>query len=135
MDGTRPPAGLRILLVDDSREMTQILAPLLAHWGYEVRQAHNGNNALEAADGFVPDVVLLDIAMPDMDGWEVVRRLRAQPELRETLCVAVTGLSSDDARRRSREAGFDHHLVKPVDPSELHAVLAAKAAQSAPPCP
>ena len=87
--------------------------------------AHDGPTALGRGPGVrPPDVVLLDIGMPGMDGYEVARRLRADAGLRDVLLVALTGWGQEEDRRRTREAGFDHHLVKPADPAELRALLA-----------
>src|SRR5262249_34690838 len=102
-------------------------ALLLRLEGQEVRAAHDGPAALALAAEFRPQVVFLDIGMPDMDGFEVARRLRQLPgPVRPTL-VALTGWGQMEDRRRSREAGFQHHLVKPVEPAALHELLARRA--------
>ena len=90
----------------------------------EVRVAYDGPSALAIAPEYRPEVVVLDIGMPGMDGYEVARRLRARPEFVGTLLVALTGWGQEVDRQRSREAGFDKHLVKPVDPRDLHSLLA-----------
>jgi PAS domain S-box-containing protein len=115
----------RILVVDDNVDGAVSLARLLEllH-GHEVQVAHDGPSALEVADRFRPEVVLLDIGLPGMDGHEVARRLRARPEFGRTPLVALTGWGQESDRRRSREAGFDHHLVKPVDLDALSGLLA-----------
>jgi CheY-like chemotaxis protein len=99
------------------------MAMLLSLDGYDVQVAFDGPTALNAAAEFQPQAVLLDIGLPGMDGYEVARRLREQPQHRGLLLVAITGYGQDDDRVRSREAGFDHHLVKPVDPETLSHVL------------
>ncbi len=115
----------RILVVDDNRDAAVSLARLLErHYGQEVRVAHDGPSALSAADTFLPEAVLLDIRMPGMDGLEVARRLRQRPEFERTLLVAVTGWGQEADRRQSERAGFNRHLVKPVDPAELQNLLA-----------
>lgn len=117
------PAGRRLLVVDDNRDSAESLALLLEMYGHEVQMAFEGLAALEMARTFRPEVVLLDIGLPGMDGYEVARRLRAGQESHLVL-VALTGYGQDDDRRLSREAGFDHHLVKPVDLQELARVIA-----------
>jgi CheY-like chemotaxis protein len=97
---------------------------LLRLWGYEVRVVHDGVQAVVAAAAFRPEVVFLDIGLPGLDGYEVARQLRAGGANR-LLLVAMTGWGQANDRRRSREAGFDHHLVKPVDPAEVQRLLAS----------
>jgi len=94
-------------------------------WGHEVRLAYNGLDALEAAAEYRPELVLLDIGMPFMNGYEVARELRRQPGLDRIVLVAVTGYGQEQDRRRSQEAGFDHHLTKPVNADSLQALIAA----------
>jgi two-component system CheB/CheR fusion protein len=113
----------RILAVDDNADAAESLALLLGVLGHEVRTAGDGPAALEAAAAFRPDVVLLDIGLPGMDGYEVARRMRDQAGLKETLLVAVTGYGQEEDRRRAEQAGFDAHLTKPAHPNELLAVL------------
>jgi CheY-like chemotaxis protein/anti-sigma regulatory factor (Ser/Thr protein kinase) len=119
----RAVKGRKILVVDDNEDAARALAMLLRYSGNEVRTALDGPTALEFAVAFGPELILLDLGMPGMDGCEVARRIRQNPEL-ETVClVALTGWGQEDDRRRTRDAGFDHHLVKPVDPDELDAVI------------
>ena len=115
----------RILVVDDNEAIARSLARLLerAH-GQDVRVAHDGPSALELAWEFRPEVVLLDIGMPGMDGCEVARRLRQHPEFASTFVVALTGWGQESDRRRSQEAGIDRHVVKPIDPDKLGELLA-----------
>jgi CheY-like chemotaxis protein len=93
--------------------------------GHEVQVVHDGPSALQAVHVHRHEIVLMDIGLPEMDGYEVARRLRQDPELRSLLLVAVTGYAEDEARQRSRAAGFDFHFVKPVDPDKILALLAS----------
>ena len=113
----------RVLLVDDNVDAALTLAEAVRLDGHEVRIAHEGDGALQLAESFAPDVVLLDIGLPGMDGYEVVRRLRQMPHLRGTLMVALTGFGQESDRDKALKAGFDEHLVKPVDLDTVHAVL------------
>ncbi len=119
-------AGRRILVVDDNADSADSLAELLQFWGHEVRTAHSGAEALDAARDFRPDAVLLDLGMPDMNGYEAARLLRDRAGLNGTAFIALTGYGQDAERRRSAEAGFQAHLVKPVDPEELRKLLAGR---------
>jgi PAS domain S-box-containing protein len=120
---------LRILCVDDNVDGAQALSLLLQYQGHEVRVANDGPSALQKARTFLPEVVLLDIGMPGMSGYEVAIQLR-QIGLKRTLVVAVTGFGQEEDRKRSREAGIDDHLVKPVDISALHNLLSQFADRS-----
>jgi CheY-like chemotaxis protein len=100
------------------------LATLLELSGHQVRTAYGGSAALEVAESHRPEVVLLDIGLPGMDGYEVARRLRGTAVSAGVMLVALTGYGQDADRRRTQEAGFDHHLVKPVDPDHLARLLA-----------
>ncbi len=114
----------RILVVDDNVDAAESLSMLLSLEGHEVQVAHDGPTALRLAEVFKPDVVLLDIGLPRMDGYEVACRLREQPAQKGLLLVALTGYGQDEDRRRSHEAGFHVHLVKPVDLDALRVALA-----------
>jgi PAS domain S-box-containing protein len=114
---------LRILIVDDNQDGADTLAAVLRLTGHAVDTAYDGQQGVEAAERLQPDVVLLDIGLPRLNGYEAARRIRSQGW--RTLLVAVTGWGQEEDRRRSRDAGFDHHLVKPVDPDELMQLLAA----------
>lgn len=114
----------RVLIVDDNRDAAESLTMLLEHFGAQVQMAHDGPAALQAIDAGTPDAVLLDIGMPGMNGYEVARRVRAQPRFNPVLLVALSGWGGEEDRRRSQECGFDHHLVKPVDIAVLRALLA-----------
>jgi CheY-like chemotaxis protein len=116
--------GLRVLLVDDNVDSADGLGLLLELQGHEIRVAYDGPTALETARQFRPHVALLDIGMPSMDGYELGRRLHATPETKDVLLVAMTGWGQDEDHRKSREAGFAHHLVKPFEPAVLEKLLA-----------
>jgi signal transduction histidine kinase/CheY-like chemotaxis protein len=118
------PRPLRVLVVEDSEPLAMLLVSMLEMWGHDVRAAADGVAALEAARSYHPDVVLLDIGLPGMNGYEVARQLRAEAAQEKFLLAAMTGYDREEHRRRSKEAGFDHHLVKPVDPNALETVLA-----------
>ncbi len=114
-----PPTRRTILVVDDNEDSAMSLSMLLEVNGHETHVAHDGAQAVEAAATVKPDVVLLDIGMPMMNGYEACRRIRAAPGGANILLVALTGWGQDEDRQRTHEAGFDHHLVKPVDPQAL----------------
>ena len=118
-----PPPPRRILIVDDNVEAALTLAELLALEGHETHVAHDGPSGVDTARRLSPDVAILDIGLPGFDGFEVARRLRAEPELRGVLLVALSGWVQPDDRARSREAGFDHHFAKPVQLKSLERVL------------
>lgn len=121
-DGGSAPR--RILVVDDNRDNATSLVALLELGGHEVRSAYDGTRALEVAEELHPEAVLLDIGLPDLDGHEVCRRLRARPWAASTRVIALTGWGQAEDQRRSKEAGFDVHLVKPVDFDELKRLVA-----------
>lgn len=122
--GTLPAGPLRILLVEDNVDAATTLAEILSVWGHTTRLAHDGPAALDIARAEEADVVLLDIGLPGMDGYEVARRMRADALLPDAFLVALTGYGHAEDRRQARDAGFDHHLVKPVDFSALQGLLA-----------
>jgi CheY-like chemotaxis protein len=109
----------RVLVVDDNRDAAESLRMLLSLEGHQVCTVHDGPSAIDAAQKHRPDIVLLDLGLPGMDGYQVARRLRALAGLGEMLLVAMTGYGQEDDRRRCLEAGFDHHVVKPADPVVL----------------
>lgn len=121
--GEAPPVPRQVLLVDDNRDAAEALRMLLEMKGHRVRVVYDGPTALEVFADEVPDVVLLDIGLPRMDGLEVARRIRAMPGGRDVVLCAVTGWGQDQDKRRSADAGFDIHLTKPVDLARLEAVL------------
>ncbi len=104
----------RVLLVEDERDSREMLGLLLSSVGHEVRDAADGATGLDVAKNWSPDVIVVDLGLPGLDGYEVARRVRALPGARPTL-VALTGYGFAEDRRRTREAGFDHHVVKPAD--------------------
>ena len=114
----------RILVVDDNEDSALSLSMLFELTGDETHTVHDGAAAIAAAESFNPDVVLLDIGMPEIDGYEAARTIRQQPWGKNMVIVALTGWGQPDDRRKSSEAGFDAHMVKPVDHDELLAVLA-----------
>ena len=118
------PARRRILVVDDNQDSADCLALLLEMKGNDVRTAHDGREALGAAEAFRPDVIFLDLGMPGLDGHAVCRQLRTEAWGRALPIVALTGWSQEEDRRRSRESGFTHHLVKPAEPAVLDRLLA-----------
>jgi CheY-like chemotaxis protein len=117
----------RILVVDDSRDAAESLATLLGFLGADVEVAGDGPAALDALESYRPSVVLLDIGMPGMDGFEVARRARRRPSGRDATLIALSGWGQDEDRRRSKDAGIDYHFVKPVDVDALTRLLAALA--------
>ena len=118
------PVGRRILVVDDNEDGADLLAMMLSLSGHQTRTAYSGLEALATARDFRPEVVFLDIGMPGMNGYEVARQVRASPELNQAMLVALTGWGSEEDRRRSRDAGFDIHLTKPVEPGAIDDVMA-----------
>lgn len=130
-DGPTGPRGdssdgsLRILIVDDDADTSDTMAILLEHWGFQPLAVRNGSEALQASDAHSPDLILLDIGMPGMDGLELARRLRQQvpPRAKAPFLIAVSGYGDAQTCQRAREAGIDLHLVKPVDPLELEKLL------------
>jgi len=114
----------RILIADDNRDFALSLAMMLKLTGNVTRTAHDGLEAIEAAAAFRPDVILLDIGMPKLNGYDAARRIRSESWGKDVVMVAITGWGQDENRRQSQEAGFDHHLVKPVEPATLEKLLA-----------
>jgi signal transduction histidine kinase len=113
----------KILVVDDSLDGARSLSMLLEILGHQVRTVHDGPSALKEAKKSVPEIVLMDIGLPGMDGFEVARRMRQHLAMKDSTLVAITGYGQDEDRRRSHEAGFDAHLVKPIDPKDLDHLL------------
>jgi CheY-like chemotaxis protein len=125
--GDREPARKKILVVDDNQDAAESLSALLSISGHDTRMAHDGVDAVKQAERFLPDVVFLDIGMPRLDGYEACRAIRAQPWGRDIFLVAITGWGQEEDRRLSEQAGFDLHIVKPVDPAELVALISGRA--------
>ena len=122
---TPTPRRFRILVVDDNHDSALSLAMMLSIMGHETRTAHDGESAVEAAETFLPEVVLLDIGLPKLNGYEVAQRIRERPWGASMFLIAVTGWGQDEDRQRSSEVGLNVHMVKPVEPSELEKLLAA----------
>jgi signal transduction histidine kinase/CheY-like chemotaxis protein len=120
----------RILVADDNVDFANSLAEMLAARGHEVRGVHDGAQALQAAAEFMPDFAFIDIGMPKVHGYEVARRMKADPRTARCVVIAVTGWGQEDDRRRARDAGFDRHLVKPVDAAAIELILAEGARHS-----
>ncbi|HVV98825.1 MAG TPA: PAS domain S-box protein [Planctomycetaceae bacterium] len=119
----RAPGGRKILVVDDNRDAALSLAMMLRLMGHEVRTAHDGVAGVETAAEFQPDIILLDIGMPRLNGYEAARKIREQPWGRNVTLVALTGWGQEEDRRRSEEAGFNSHIVKPVEPAALEKLV------------
>jgi signal transduction histidine kinase/CheY-like chemotaxis protein len=117
------PGSVRLLLVDDNRDAVELLTEFLDTKGYVTRMALDGPSGLAAASAFQPHVALLDVGLPVMDGYELASRLRQEPGLKGIKLVAITGYGQDSDRLRAREAGFDMHLVKPIEPGQLLRIL------------
>jgi signal transduction histidine kinase/CheY-like chemotaxis protein len=124
LPSVRSPAR-RVLVVDDNVNAAQSLVLFLKMMGHDTALAHDGPSALEVARSYRPELVLLDIGLPGLNGYEVARRLRQQPGLCDAVLVAITGWGQDEDRRRGKEAGFDYHLTKPADPAALKGLLAS----------
>ena len=124
MPGNSPTPARRVLVVDDNEDAAESLAALLRIFGHEVGVAFDGEQALSLAPELKPDVVLLDLGMPRMDGHEVARRMRASPWGASMKIVALSGFGDGADRARSLEAGCNDHLVKPVSPADLEFALA-----------
>jgi CheY-like chemotaxis protein len=123
-DAAVPKSALRILIADDNRDGADSLAEMLKLMGNDTRTAYDGEAAVATADEFRPDVVLLDIGMPKLNGHDACRRIREQPWGARMILIALTGWGQEEDVRRSHAAGFDQHLVKPVDPIALMQQLA-----------
>jgi CheY-like chemotaxis protein len=125
-------AGPRVLVVDDNRDAADSLGILLKYLGADVHTVYDGPSTLDALRFFKPSVILLDLGMPGMDGLEVARRIRQTPEFKDVMLIALTGWGQERDREQSREAGFNHHLVKPVDLDALQSLLASLAPRKPP---
>ncbi|HXT22784.1 MAG TPA: response regulator, partial [Thermoanaerobaculia bacterium] len=123
-DEARPLRSRRVLVVDDNRDSADSLALLLEMVGEEVAVAYDGEAALKTAETFQPEVVLLDLGLPKLNGFEAARRLRQREGGTRPVLIALTGWGQEDDRRRSRDAGFDFHITKPVDFQVLKGLLA-----------
>jgi CheY-like chemotaxis protein len=126
----RSPVALKILVVDDNEDSAESMSMLLQCDGHDIETAYCGETALRLAQELKPDVVLLDIGMPGMLGYEVAQRLRSIEGAAHVMLIAVTGYGRDSDVARARDAGFDHHLVKPVDFEKLRSLLATRRASA-----
>jgi CheY-like chemotaxis protein len=118
-----PVAPRRIVVADDNEDSARSFAMLLSFSGHEVRIAHDGAQALDTMRDFRPDVAFLDIGMPCLSGYQVAERVRAEPWGREMKLIALTGWGQPDDKLRARSAGFDRHLLKPIDPADVDRLL------------
>jgi CheY-like chemotaxis protein len=116
--------SLSVLAVDDNKDAAYTFCLMLSAWGHRPLMAHDADAAWQAALSERPDVVLLDLGLPGVDGWELARRLRAHPDLKDVVLLAVTGHGGPADRARSHEVGIDQHLLKPVEPELLQKLLA-----------
>ncbi len=116
-------SGTRVLVVDDNADAATSMMMFLKIWGYDARIAHNGISALEIAEIYRPHIILLDIGLPLMNGYEVAERIRKMEGMEKVRLIALTGYGQDEDRRRAQDAGIDHHMVKPIDPMALQALL------------
>ncbi len=121
---TSNQASLRLLVVDDNMDAADSLAMLLRLGLHEVQVAYTGPEALQAALNYRPDIILLDIGLPGLDGYQIAKRLRREPQTQKAVLIALTGYGQESDKEQARQAGFDHHLVKPVDPTQLQNLLA-----------
>jgi CheY-like chemotaxis protein len=119
-----PPKSFRILVVDDNHDSALSQAMMLSIMGHETRTAHDGESAVVCAESFLPEVVLLDIGLPKLNGYEVAQRIREQPWGASMFLIAVTGWGQEEDRQRSTEVGLNVHMVKPVEPAALEKILA-----------
>lgn len=120
---TRPTRSLRILIVDDNTAAADLLSELIRAMGHDVSTAYDGAQAIEVANGVKPEVVIMDIGMPVMNGYEAARMMRLQPWATKAMLIALTGWGQDEDRRRATEAGFDRHIVKPIEPEDIERLI------------
>jgi CheY-like chemotaxis protein len=121
-----PGGGVRVVIVEDNRAMADSMCTLLDLYGYDVRVAYSGPEGVRMAEAWPPDYVLCDIGLPGLDGYGVAAALRRHPATANAHLIAISAYSSEDARRRGLEAGFERHLTKPVDPDTVLGLLAAR---------
>ena len=127
----KPRERKRVLVVDDNRDSADTMTALLLTWGHEVRTLYDGQSVISVVAEYRPDVVLLDIGLPKINGYVLARQLRQSESSRHIVLVAFTGYGQDDDRRRVREAGFDHHLLKPLEPEALEKIIDSVPARAA----
>ena len=114
---------MRVLVIEDHKDTAELMIEILREAGHEVRAVHSGRDGLDAARSLAAEVVLCDVGLPDIDGYEVARRLRADAATAGARLVALTGYAGDDEQQKARDAGFDRHVVKPIDPLELESLI------------
>ena len=124
--------SLKVLVVEDNRDAAEVLATIVELWGHEVRTAFDAPAALHVLDGWKPDVIVSDLGLPRMDGFELARRLREPSARCGAVLIALSGYGRDEDKRAARDAGFDHHLVKPPDLNDLAGLLEQIAAELVP---
>jgi CheY-like chemotaxis protein len=124
-DGVPSQFKHRVLVVDDNKAAADLLGMVVRMLGHDVRTACDGQEGVEVAESFLPDVVLMDLGMPRMNGFEAARKIREQPWGQQMLLIALTGWGQAEDKQRTKDAGFDHHLVKPAEPAELQRLLAS----------
>ncbi len=122
---------LRILVVDDNKDVAKVLSMMLKALGNEVQTAHDGCEAIRMAAEYRPDIVLMDIGMPELNGYEAAQQIREQDWGMSMVLVALTGWGQEEDKQRAKEAGFDHHLAKPAEPAALRELLAKHASNRA----
>jgi CheY-like chemotaxis protein len=127
------PIACRMLVADDNRDAAESMGEMLRLLGNEVRTVHDGVQALEEAAAFRPDVILLDIGMPRMNGYETARRIRQERWGRQTILVALTGWGQEEDKRKALDAGFDKHFTKPIKLADLEQLVASLAHESVAP--
>ena len=115
--------SVRILIVEDNADVAEALAHFLDALGHRVRLAHDGPSGIEAAREEIPELMIIDIGLPEVDGYEVARQVRKLPGAEIAILLALTGSATEQDRKRSLDAGFDHHFVKPVDPAVIQAIV------------
>ncbi|MDB4966975.1 MAG: histidine kinase [Myxococcales bacterium] len=115
----------RVVVIEDHTDTADLMQEILRQSGHEVVVANTGKDGVDAARRLVAEVVLCDVGLPDMDGYEVARALRADPATATARLVALTGYDGEDEQRKARDAGFDRHVVKPIDPFQLESLLKA----------
>jgi two-component system OmpR family response regulator len=118
---------LRVLIADDNEDAANSLAGLVTMWGFEVAVALDGPSTISSAEACTPHVLLLDIAMPKMDGFAIAKRIRARPQLKDVILVAISGRADGASRLRLQQIGVAEYLVKPVDPERIRGLLVAQA--------
>ena len=114
---------MRIVVIEDHKDTAELMHEILRDAGHDVRVAFSGNDGVAAARELAAEVVLCDVGLPDMDGYEVARRLRADRATARARLVALTGYDGEDEQKKARDAGFDRHVVKPIDPFQLESLL------------